>query len=92
MIRKRVTVHGEVQGVGFRFHTQATATKLGISGVVRNLPDGSVEAEIEAEQEVVDRMLAWLREGPTWSKVGSVDVVDLEPTGERGFVIDQSFG
>ena len=89
MIRKRVTAHGEVQGVGFRFHTQATANRLGVSGVVRNLEDGSVEAEIEAEEGPVERMVAWIREGPPWSDVRSVDVVDLEPTGDRGFRIDQ---
>jgi acylphosphatase len=89
MIRKRVTVHGEVQGVGFRFHTQATAARLGVNGSVRNLTDGSVEVEIEADEPTVARMLSWLREGPTWASVGSVDVVDIEPRGDSGFRIDQ---
>jgi acylphosphatase len=89
MISKRVTVHGEVQGVGFRFHAQATATRLGVNGSVRNLPDGSVEAQLEGDDEAITRMLAWLREGPPWATVSSVDVADAVPRGDTGFRIDQ---
>ncbi|PRY70491.1 acylphosphatase [Glaciihabitans tibetensis] len=89
MIRKHAVVRGEVQGVGFRFHTQATASKLGVNGFVQNLADGSVDVEIEAEEAAVDRMLAWLREGPTWAIVRSVDVSELAPRGDKGFEIKQ---
>ena len=87
MIRKHVTIHGEVQGVGFRYHTRATANRLGVSGSVRNLTDGAVEAEIEADEPTIARMLAWLHEGPTWSDVRSVDVTEIEPRGDAGFHI-----
>ena len=89
VIRKQAIVRGEVQGVGFRFHTQATAARLGAAGFVRNLRDGSVEVEIEADEHTVERMIDWLRSGPTWATVQSVDVTDREPTGEREFSILQ---
>ena len=89
VIRKQAIVRGEVQGVGFRFHTQATAARLGAAGFVRNLRDGSVEVEVEADERTVERMIDWLRSGPTWATVHSVDVTDREPTGEREFSILQ---
>ena len=87
MIRKHAIVRGEVQGVGFRFHTQATAARLGAAGFVRNLSDGSVEVEIEGDERTVERMIDWLQSGPTWASVSSVDVADRQPTGDREFTI-----
>ena len=87
VIRKQAIVRGEVQGVGFRFHTQATANRLGAAGFVRNLRDGSVEVEVEADERTVERMIDWLKSGPTWANVVSVDVADREPTGDRTFSI-----
>jgi acylphosphatase len=87
VIRKQAIVRGEVQGVGFRFHTQATANRLGAAGFVRNLRDRSVEVEVEADERTVERMIDWLKSGPTWANVVSVDVADREPTGERTFSI-----
>jgi acylphosphatase len=87
VIRKQAIVRGEVQGVGFRFHTQATANRLGAAGFVRNLHDGSVEVEVEADERTVERMIDWLKSGPTWANVVSVDVADREPTGDRTFSI-----
>jgi acylphosphatase len=89
MIRKRVRVLGEVQGVGFRFHTQAVAARLRVAGFVRNLPDGSVEVEAEGDGEAVGRLVDWLRSGPAWASVESLQVDDLTPVGERGFRIEQ---
>lgn len=87
MIRKHITVHGEVQGVGFRYHAQATATQLGVSGYTRNLPDGTVEVEVEGEESAVARMVEWLGVGPAWATVSQVDASDIPPTGETGFSI-----
>jgi acylphosphatase len=87
VIRKQAIVRGEVQGVSFRFHTQATANRLGAAGFVRNLRDGSVEVEVEADERTVERMIDWLKSGPTWANVVSVDVADREPTGDRTFSI-----
>lgn len=56
-------VYGRVQGVGFRFATQHQATALGLTGYARNLDDGSVEVVACGEQEQVDQLLAWLKQG-----------------------------
>jgi acylphosphatase len=87
MVRKRAVVRGEVQGVGFRYNAQAVAEKLGAAGFVRNMADGSVEAEVEGDDATVQRMLDWLASGPTWATVTSVDVVEQSPRGDTGFRI-----
>jgi acylphosphatase len=87
MIRKHTIVRGEVQGVGFRYHAQATATSLGVSGYARNLTDGTVELEVEGEESAVDRMIEWIGVGPAWATVQAVDVTDAATTGEAGFHI-----
>jgi acylphosphatase len=78
MIRKRVVVHGRVQGVGFRWSAQAEAERLGVAGYARNLPDGTVQAELEGPEDSVQRMLDWLHHGPRHARVESLDVTDLE--------------
>lgn len=87
MVRKQAIVHGEVQGVGFRFHAQSVAARLGAAGFVRNLGDGTVMAEVEGDEATVGRMIEWLGSGPTWARVTAVDVVDLAPLGDREFRI-----
>ena len=86
-VRKRVIVSGGVQGVGFRYWAVAEASRLGVTGYVRNRPDGSVEAEIEGAEDAVKRMLEWLHLGPPGSRVAEVAVEDASPAGERGFDI-----
>jgi acylphosphatase len=86
-VRKRAIVSGAVQGVGFRYSAVAEAERHGISGWVRNNPDGTVEAEIEGDPEAVERMLDWLRHGPPGSRVAQVVVEDVPVVGEPGFVI-----
>jgi acylphosphatase len=88
MVRTYVVVHGRVQAVGFRFGARVEAQRLGISGWVRNRSDGAVEAEIEGDPDAVDRMLAWLDEGPPGAEVTMLTTTDLSPTGERGFRVD----
>ena len=85
--RKRVIVHGMVQGVGFRYYTEAQAGSLGLGGYVRNRSDGAVEAEIEGDDDAVERMLTWLHQGPRSATVESVQVTDLTEHGEAGFSI-----
>jgi len=85
--RKRVIVNGMVQGVGFRYYTEAQASGLGLGGYVRNMPDGAVEAEIEGDDDAVERMLTWLRRGPRSASVESVQVTDLAEHGEASFSI-----
>jgi acylphosphatase len=78
VICKRVIVRGRVQGVGFRWAAQAEAERLGVAGYARNLPDGTVQAELEGAEETVQRMLDWLHHGPESAEVDSVDVTDLD--------------
>lgn len=87
MIRRRVVVHGDVQGVGFRVNARATAAHLGVAGYARNLPDGAVEVEVEGSEAAVQRMLEWLAQGPRHANVTSLDVTELRPNGQPGFDI-----
>jgi len=85
---RRFVVSGRVQGVGFRFFTEAAAAREGVNGWVRNLPDGRVEVQVEGEREAVDRIEAALRRGPASARVDRVDVDDLVPSGRTtGFSI-----
>jgi len=83
-VRARLHIQGSVQGVGYRYSTKAVAEKLGLSGSVVNLPDGSVEAVAEGERAAVERLVAWCRGGPPGARVKSVGVRYEEPTGEGG--------
>ncbi|WP_139418123.1 acylphosphatase [Agromyces laixinhei] len=87
MIRRRVLVHGIVQGVGFRFSARREAERLGVAGWVRNRRGGVVEAEVEGEEASVAAMLDWLATGPPGAIVERTDVSAREPSGERGFRI-----
>ena len=80
-----VTVTGQVQGVFFRAQTREQAGRLGITGWVRNDPDGSVAAHFEGDQDAVEAMVEWCREGPPRARVERVDVREAESTGARGF-------
>lgn len=75
----RATVHGRVQGVGFRFATLEMARALGIVGWVRNTMGGSVEVIAQGPAGVVEPFLAFLREGPRAASVSAVDVIDIPP-------------
>ena len=65
----QVRVSGRVQGVAFRWEAQHAAQKLGVTGWVRNEPDGSVTAHVEGEPDAVNDMVVWLRAGPPASRV-----------------------
>jgi acylphosphatase len=80
-VARRLTIRGRVQGVGFRYFTHDTAAREGITGWVRNLPDGTVEAHLEGEREAVTRVERALRQGPPGSRVESVVVNDDDPSG-----------
>lgn len=67
-----IRITGRVQGVGFRAATVRQAHSLGVTGWVRNAPDGSVEALIQGEPEQVDQMLSWLHRGPALARVREV--------------------
>lgn len=88
MKRIHAVVYGRVQGVFFRQTTLEQAKKLGLSGWVRNLADGTVEAEFQGDQEAVGRMLDWLPRGSIESSVVRVESREKEPvSGESEFII-----
>jgi len=73
-ICRHVAVIGRVQGVYFRGSTQQFAQSEGLTGWVRNLRDGSVEAVFEGPRDAVERAIAFCRVGPRWARVERVDV------------------
>ncbi len=85
IVRAHLRIYGRVQGVGFRWSMQREARKLGVSGWVRNLPDGSVEAVIEGERERVEALIGWAHQGPIFARVTRVEMKWEEPRGEKGF-------
>jgi acylphosphatase len=87
VIRRRVVAHGRVQGVFFRDSTQREARSAGVAGWVTNRPDGAVEAVFEGEDDVVERMVSFVRGGPGHSDVDDVEVTEEEPEGLGGFEV-----
>jgi acylphosphatase len=87
MRRVRVYISGQVQGVFFRTSCSDRAEELGLSGWVRNVEGGGVEAVFEGTDSAVEEMLTWCREGPPLARVDRVDSVDETPTGGSGFQI-----
>ncbi len=76
MRRVHVRVSGRVQGVFFRGATERRMRELGVTGWVRNLPDGRVEAVVQGEAAQIDSALAFLREGPRGALVEHVEIRD----------------
>jgi acylphosphatase len=81
-VRAHVFVSGMVQGVFFRSETQYEAKKRGVTGWVRNLPDGRVEAVFEGEEEKVKQLINFCKHGPPGARVKGVDVRWENYTGE----------
>ena len=75
-VAKHVRVTGRVQGVFYRAWAQSQARELGVSGWIRNCPDGSVEAHLGGEENCVERMIERMRKGPSNAQVDEVDVED----------------
>lgn len=86
-VRRRILVTGRVQGVFFRDSCRREAERLGLAGVARNLPDGRVEVITEGDEQAVDKLVQWCREGPSHADVDSVETSDEEIQGESGFSI-----
>lgn len=88
-VARRYVVSGRVTGVGFRYFTQDVARREGLVGVVRNLPDGRVEAIAEGDDESLQRFEAALYRGPAQARVADVEIEALPPLGRYlGFTID----
>lgn len=84
-VRRRVVVHGEVQGVFFRDSTRSEAERRGVAGWVANRPDGTVEAVFEGEPDGVAALVEFCRTGPPRARVERVEESDEEPAGEEDF-------
>lgn len=84
-IRRRVVVHGEVQGVFFRDTARREASRHNVSGWVRNTREGTVEAVFEGGRGDVERMVGFAEEGPPQAQVERVETFEEEPEGLEGF-------
>lgn len=82
IVRAHVYVSGRVQGVFFRENTRRLAQKMGVTGWVRNLPDGRVEAVFEGEKEAVRKMIEFCKRGPPAARVDDVEIIWEKPRGE----------
>lgn len=74
MERATVVIRGRVQGVGFRYATLTQARALGLTGWVRNQPDGSVQAAFYGARRILEQMVAWCHQGPSMARVDAVEV------------------
>jgi acylphosphatase len=83
IIARRYIISGRVQGVGFRYFTEDVAMRENVSGYVRNLPDGRVEALIEGEAEAVGRVEVALWRGPRGSRVEDIQIEETAPSGHH---------
>ncbi len=80
--RVHIFISGKVQGVFFRSSTKSKAEELGLTGWVRNLADGRVEAVFEGEEGNVEKMVQWCRKGPQYARVEDVEAISEEYKGE----------
>lgn len=83
----KIRIRGLVHGVYFRASMANLANDEGITGWVRNLTDGSVEAFLEGDEESVERVIEWARHGPPGARVDSVEVARAEAKRPKGFRI-----
>lgn len=86
-IRRRLVVHGKVQGVFYRDSTRHAARNEGVSGWAANRSDGSVEVVLEGTADAVASVVGYCRQGPSSADVHSVDEHDETPEGLTGFQI-----
>jgi acylphosphatase len=87
ILAKQVRITGLVQGVFFRAWAQGHARELGISGWIRNCPDGSVEVHLNGEENAVARMIERLRHGPSNARVDDLTIEDAAPENTGRFEV-----
>lgn len=85
VVRRRVLVEGQVQGVFFRDECKTQARSAGVAGWASNLPDGQVEVVLEGDEDAVGKMVEWCRSGSSGSQVTGLDVAEEEPEGLSSF-------
>ena len=86
-MRRRVVVHGRVQGVFFRETTRRLAEDEGVTGWVRNTWEGTVEAVLEGPPDAVERLVAFVHRGPPSAEVERVEVFEEDEEGLTGFAV-----
>jgi acylphosphatase len=86
-LRRRVRAHGRVQGVFFRDSTRREAAAHGVAGWARNCSDGTVEAVFEGNPQAVERLIAFVREGPGAADVDRVEITEEPPEGLSDFEV-----
>jgi acylphosphatase len=80
-----ITVTGRVQGVSFRYYAEVEARRLGVTGWVRNEPDGAVAGHFEGAENAVDALVDWCRSGPPMAHVRHVAVRPAQVAGHTAF-------
>ena len=73
----QITISGRVQHVGFRYSAQQVANQLGLTGFVKNLPNGNVEIEVSGTIEQLDKLEQWCFKGPTLAKITNVFITKI---------------
>ena len=86
MIRKHIIAHGRVQGVGLRFTVTGFAKKYNVTGWVRNLYDGTVEMEVQGDENSIQQMLVQIQK-QRWIEVNHMEIMEIPCVEERGFRI-----
>ena len=81
LVARKFIISGIVQGVGYRFFAQRAAARHQVTGYVKNLEDGRVEAFVEAPEKSVEAFKHDLNAGPSFSNVEHIEEIVLEPTG-----------
>lgn len=84
-----ITVKGKVQGVFYRASTKAVADQLGVKGLVKNMPDGDVFIEAEADSLSLEMFIDWCKEGPEHARVISVESHEGELKNYRNFEVSR---
>lgn len=88
MKRVHLKIYGLVQGVNYRSNARSKALELGLSGWVKNMPDGTVETVAEGEEEKLNEYKMWCKKGPPAARVEEIQEIWEEPTEEfKGFGI-----
>ena len=83
-VRKHIFFYGRVQGVGFRYYAVQKANQLGLTGWVKNLYDGSVEMEVEGQEELIDQLIIFLQ-NRTYTWIERIDAKKIPLQQDRSF-------
>ncbi|MFB6341750.1 acylphosphatase [Saccharicrinis sp. FJH62] len=82
-----ITVYGNVQGVGFRWHTRRMAETLGVTGYVKNRYNGTVYIEAEGSEIQLSQFVSWCKKGPDHAQVEHVDITITDLVGFNSFTV-----